>query len=187
MSAIADFIRLPASAVEPLRSDYDQTLQRYGQPAASYAWSGHVLATLLSYLDEHGIKLMESPYDPRSSCRLFCSATFAVCCGLRLPSYVAAQTKIAIETSQEAHSFDEITALPNAPRDPNIVAQCIADARATVFTRLQDEVTVLVKRAADDHYYVALRPHIIDGVFVVYVYNPHTKTIAYKFIGDNSP
>lgn len=63
MSAIADFIRLPATAVEQLRSNYDQTLQRLGQPAASYEWSGYVLATLLSYLDEHDINLMKSPYD----------------------------------------------------------------------------------------------------------------------------
>ena len=63
MSAIADFIRLPASTVEQLRSNYDQTVAQHGQPAASYDWSGYVLATLLPYLDEHGIKLMDSPYD----------------------------------------------------------------------------------------------------------------------------
>jgi hypothetical protein len=63
MSAIADFIRLPSSDVEQLRSNYDQTLERYGQPAATYEWSGYVLATLLSYLDEHDINLMKSPYE----------------------------------------------------------------------------------------------------------------------------
>jgi hypothetical protein len=62
MSAIADFTRIPATAVEQLRSNYDQTLQRQGEPAASYDWSGYVLATLLPYLDERGIKLMKSPY-----------------------------------------------------------------------------------------------------------------------------
>ena len=63
MSAIAGFIRLPATAVEHLRASYDQTLQRLGHPASSYEWSGYILATLLSYLDEHDIRLMKSPYD----------------------------------------------------------------------------------------------------------------------------
>ena len=63
MSAIADFIRLPATAVEQLRSNFDQTLQRFGQPAASYQWSGYVLATLIAYLEEHGIELTKSPYN----------------------------------------------------------------------------------------------------------------------------
>ena len=62
MSAIADFIRLAASKVEDLLSEYEETLQRFGQPATSYEWSGYVLATLLSYLGEHDINLMRSPY-----------------------------------------------------------------------------------------------------------------------------
>ncbi len=63
MSAIAEFTRLPAALVEQLPENYDQIIQRHGQQAASYAWSGYVLATLLPYLEERGIKLMDSPYD----------------------------------------------------------------------------------------------------------------------------
>jgi hypothetical protein len=62
MSAIADFIRLPVKSIEQLRSDYDQVVDQ-GKSAATYQWSGYVLATLLPYLDEQEIKLMDSPYD----------------------------------------------------------------------------------------------------------------------------
>lgn len=63
MSAIATFTRLPASALEQLRSDYDATMEQHGQPAAEYEWSGYILATLLPYLDEREIALMDSPHN----------------------------------------------------------------------------------------------------------------------------
>ncbi len=63
MSAIADFIRLPASAVGQLRSNYDETIAGQGESVAQYDWSGYVFGTLLPYLGERGIQLMTSPYD----------------------------------------------------------------------------------------------------------------------------
>jgi hypothetical protein len=63
MSAIASFIRIPITAVEHLRSDYGECLETGGESVADYDWSGYVIATLLSYLDEHGIKLMQSSHD----------------------------------------------------------------------------------------------------------------------------
>ena len=66
MSAFADFIRLPASAVDHLRSDYDETLEQ-GEVAADYFSSGYVLSTLLPYLDEHGITFDQTPHDALAS------------------------------------------------------------------------------------------------------------------------
>jgi hypothetical protein len=63
MSAIAQFIRIPIATLEQLRTDFDGTLQHHGVPAANYEWSGSVLATLLSFLDDQGIRLMDLPYD----------------------------------------------------------------------------------------------------------------------------
>lgn len=68
MSAIAQFIRLPIEILEQLDStNDDRILEREGQSAASYEGSGYVLATLLPYLDENGIPLMESPYSTLAS------------------------------------------------------------------------------------------------------------------------
>jgi hypothetical protein len=63
MSGIASFVRLPVTAVEDLRTNYDLCLQRKGRPVASYEWSGYILATLLPYFEEHDIDRMHSPYD----------------------------------------------------------------------------------------------------------------------------
>lgn len=63
MSALAHFIRLPVTSVQQLRDNYDEVLEREGVEAASYYWSGYVLATLLPYLAEQGIDLMRSPFD----------------------------------------------------------------------------------------------------------------------------
>ena len=62
MSAIAEFTRLPAAKVEQLRFAYDATMAS-GESVAEYGYSGYVLATLLPYLDDHGIVLGRSPYD----------------------------------------------------------------------------------------------------------------------------
>ncbi len=63
MSAIAEFIRLPVTSVEQLRAHYDEVVESEGVEAASYYWSGYVMATLLPYLAEQGIDLMRSPFD----------------------------------------------------------------------------------------------------------------------------
>ena len=63
MSSVAHFIRLPASTVDQLASDHDRIVKQHGHSVVTYDWSGYVLLTLLEYLDEQGIKLMESPYD----------------------------------------------------------------------------------------------------------------------------
>ena len=62
MSAIASFIKLPASAAEELRTDYDECVEDRGQEVADYGWSGYVLGTLLPYLLEHDIDLTRSSY-----------------------------------------------------------------------------------------------------------------------------
>ena len=67
MSAIAEFTRLPTVQIEELPKNFEQTLRQHGREAASYTWSGYVLATLLPYLDEHDIKLMDSPYHALST------------------------------------------------------------------------------------------------------------------------
>ena len=63
MSATASFVRLPETAVEELCTNYEDCLERLGESVADYDWSGYVIATLLPYLDERGIKLMKSPYE----------------------------------------------------------------------------------------------------------------------------
>jgi hypothetical protein len=63
MSTIANFIKLPVRAIDQLQSNYDATIDQFGQSVASYEWSGYVLATLLPYLREQGIDLMKSPYN----------------------------------------------------------------------------------------------------------------------------
>lgn len=67
MSAIASFIKFPIDAVEELRNDYDQCVQDQGVEVADYGWSGYVLGTLLSYLQDNDIDLMESPYGALAS------------------------------------------------------------------------------------------------------------------------
>jgi hypothetical protein len=67
MSAIASFIKIPASSLDRLRQaadgagdDYNALLAE-GTEVADYRWSGFVLGTLLPYLNEtHQIDLMHS-------------------------------------------------------------------------------------------------------------------------------
>jgi hypothetical protein len=78
MSAIAEFIKLPKTALDGLskaaipkkslfrspRDTYHDYLGENGKEVAAYQWSGYVLATLLPYLEEkHQIDLMKSEYD----------------------------------------------------------------------------------------------------------------------------
>jgi len=78
MSSTASFIQLPESAVGGLRDaaipkkrlflaakdTYHDYLVAHGREAIQYNWSGHVLATLLPYLEEkHQIDLMKSQFD----------------------------------------------------------------------------------------------------------------------------
>ena len=78
MSAIASFIKLPKTVLDGLREvavpkkrffgaprdSYPDYLQQHGRQVADYQWSGFVLATLLSYLEEqHQITLMDSEHD----------------------------------------------------------------------------------------------------------------------------
>ncbi|HEV2909020.1 MAG TPA: hypothetical protein VGX02_07065 [Candidatus Eremiobacteraceae bacterium] len=78
MSAIAEFILLPTSALQGLQEAavpkrrllgppvdaYPEFLNRNGRRAVRYEWSGWVLGTLLAYLDQqHGINLASSEFD----------------------------------------------------------------------------------------------------------------------------
>lgn len=78
MSAIAEFIRLPKTALEGLRSsattkrklfggtsnNFPEYLRKHGKEEAEYRWSGWVFSTLLAYLDEqHQIDLTHSELD----------------------------------------------------------------------------------------------------------------------------
>ena len=64
MSAIAEFIQLPLSALGKLREDYHNTVNDCGESVVDYDWSGYVIATLLPYLEEKkGIDLTTSTHD----------------------------------------------------------------------------------------------------------------------------
>jgi hypothetical protein len=78
MSAIAEFIKLPKTAIDGLskaaipkkplfgapRDTYHDYLRKNGQTVAEYRWSGYVLAILLVYLEKkHQIDLMKSEFD----------------------------------------------------------------------------------------------------------------------------
>jgi hypothetical protein len=78
MSAIAQFVKLPKTALDGLakaatpkkslfgrtHDGYQDYLRQHGEQAASNPWSGHILATVLPYLEEkHQIDLMKSDYD----------------------------------------------------------------------------------------------------------------------------
>ena len=68
MSAVASFTKLPRTSLDGLRQataqgGFDRFLQQHGEPVADYEWSGFVLATLLTYLDEQQIQLMKSEHD----------------------------------------------------------------------------------------------------------------------------
>jgi hypothetical protein len=78
VSAVAEFKKLPQSALQGLknaaqptkkffggtRDDYEKYLAENGLDVAEYNWSGFVLSTLLPYLQErHGIDLMRSEHD----------------------------------------------------------------------------------------------------------------------------
>jgi hypothetical protein len=82
MSAIASFIKLPKAALDRLREaavpkkrlfggqrdTYPDYLRQHGKEVADYNWSGHVLATLLVYLQkQHQIDLMKSEFDELST------------------------------------------------------------------------------------------------------------------------
>ena len=76
MSAIASFVLVPKSALAELRAAatplkgwfgkpkdaYPAVLRGAGKEASRYGWSGYVLATLLPYLAERHVDLMESEY-----------------------------------------------------------------------------------------------------------------------------
>jgi hypothetical protein len=78
VSATANFIKLPKSAIEGLKAiatakisgtsgnadGYYRYLRQHGREVSDYRWSGLVLATLLGYLQQKkGIDLMKSEYD----------------------------------------------------------------------------------------------------------------------------
>lgn len=78
MAAIASFIQLPKAALDDLRVAavpkkrlfgrprdlYHEFLDKRGRAVTEYRWSGFVLATLLTYLDEkQQVRLMDSEYD----------------------------------------------------------------------------------------------------------------------------
>jgi hypothetical protein len=81
MSAIASFILLPKSALPELRDAavpkkgifggvkdrFHDFLRTRGREAASYGWSGYVLATVLPFLEERQVNLMKSEHDDLSS------------------------------------------------------------------------------------------------------------------------
>jgi hypothetical protein len=81
MSAIAEFIKLPKTALDGLlaaatpkkrifgspRDNYYDYLRQNGEEVVDYRWSGHVLGTLLPYLqDQQQIDLMESEHNALS-------------------------------------------------------------------------------------------------------------------------
>jgi hypothetical protein len=81
MSAIASFILLPKSALSELheaaipkkgffggvKDRFHDFLRTRGREAASYDWSGYVIATVLPYLEGRQIVLMKSEHDELSS------------------------------------------------------------------------------------------------------------------------
>lgn len=81
MSAIASFVLLPTSALSELREvavpkksffggakdRFHDFLRTRGREAASYDWSGYVIATVLPYLVERQIDLMKSEHDELAS------------------------------------------------------------------------------------------------------------------------
>jgi len=81
MSSIASFILIPKSAIHSLRDSaiprknwlgktkdtYHDFLAQYGREVAKYEWPGFVLATLLVYLQNQRIDLMDSDYDELSN------------------------------------------------------------------------------------------------------------------------
>ena len=83
MSAIAEFYKLDKAKAEELRraskpekrflgrpkDRYFEFLKTQAQALREYDWSGYVYATLLPYLDERGMKLMDSgrEYDEMST------------------------------------------------------------------------------------------------------------------------
>jgi hypothetical protein len=82
MSAIASFTKLPKTSLEGLRQataqgGFDRYLQQHGDSVADYEWSGFILATLLPYLDEQQIQLMNSEHDELAT---FLSETLQATC-----------------------------------------------------------------------------------------------------------
>jgi hypothetical protein len=68
MSAVGEIYILPSSSVERVREGVgagtlDSVLRKDSTGVVGYNWSGYVLATLLAYLEEQGVPLMNSDYD----------------------------------------------------------------------------------------------------------------------------
>jgi len=82
MSAVASFTKLPKTSLDGLRQataqgGFDRYLQQHGKSVADYEWSGYILATLLPYLDEQQIQLMNSEHEELAS---FLSQTLQATC-----------------------------------------------------------------------------------------------------------
>ena len=91
MSSIATFTRLPKTSLTGLRNAatpkkgffggskdvFHAYLEKHGKEVAQYDWSGYILATLLPFLDEHDIQLMNSEEDELST--FLCQARQASC------------------------------------------------------------------------------------------------------------
>jgi hypothetical protein len=133
MSAIAEFIRLPANALEKLREDYFDTVDTYGESVAEYDWSGYVIATLLPYLDEKGISLTKSPF--KNLAHDLYNAQ-----GISLEILTPAHKEAFLEMlSPEAYSKDDLRDYFNefnAAQEPDEVGQAMLDGIAAIRTSL---------------------------------------------------
>ena len=121
MSAIASFTKLSKTSLDSLRQaaaqgKFDSFLQQHGKSVADYAWSGFILATVLSYLDEQEIQLMESEHDELATflCETL-QATYFIFTDAHRQAYVG---KLAPESFSEQELCDYYNEF-NATAEPN--------------------------------------------------------------------
>ena len=116
MSALADFIRLPASFVDQLRSDYDEVLEQ-GEVAAEYSSSGYVLSTLLVYLSERGIAFDQTPYDALAAelCQQQGLLLFMLLTPAHRETHLAQLSPEQFSTEELRVAYNKITETDNEP------------------------------------------------------------------------
>lgn len=157
MSAIASFVLLPKSALAELRKaatpkkrffggvkdHFHDFLRLRGRHAATYDWSGYVVATLLPFLVERGVDLMKSEYDELSS---FLTKERGSSCFILTPAHQRAYlSKLSTESFSEAEMRDYCNEF-NASSEPEAGKPMLDGVRAIheSLRQLDDESVVLL-------------------------------------------
>jgi hypothetical protein len=132
MSASASFDKLPKTSLAALRQaaaqgEFNRFLEEHGKSVADYEWSGFILATLLPYLDEQQIQLMNSEHDDLST---FLSETLQATCFIFTDAHRQAYASRLAPGSFSEQALCDYYNEFNATHEPNMGQPMLAGIRA---------------------------------------------------------